>query len=198
VKIQVALDFVDKETALHIAEEVCDYADILEAGTPLIKACGAEIIRELKKLGKEVFADTKTIDAVEIEAELVKSKGADYFSILGVAPENTITKAKSITGIKKVLDLIGVKDKILAAKKYEGTFDHIVFHTGIDEGVFDPEKYTEIAGLNGLAVAGGINERNIDEVLNLKPEIIIIGRYITKNKDPKTAAKNIKEVIECL
>lgn len=199
MKLQVALDTLDRDFALRIAEEVCDYVDIIEAGTPLIKSCGVEIIAELKEFEKEIFADTKTVDAVELEAEMVKKHGADYFSILGLAPDNTKQKALKISGIKKALDLIGMENKVEKAREYSEIFDIIVLHMGIDEGVFDPEEFSALGDIKGLAVAGGINENNIDKIISLlKPEIIIIGRYITKNNDPKNAAKKLRSVLECI
>jgi len=198
MKLQVALDIPYEKKALEIAEAVYEYAHILEAGTPLLKSCGARIIRELKQFGTEVLADTKTVDAVELEAEIVKSQGADYFTVLAVSPKETREKASKIEGIKKVIDLIGVENKVEVAKELQNTFDVVLIHTGIDEGVLVPEEYKELKGIKGLAVAGGITEKNLKEVLQLEPEIIVIGRYITMSEDPKATVKKIVEEMECI
>ena len=48
-KLQVALDFVDLSRALKAAEAAVEGgADILEAGTPLIKSEGLNAVRELR------------------------------------------------------------------------------------------------------------------------------------------------------
>ena len=60
--LQVALDFVDLDRALLLAEEsVAGGADWIEAGTPLIKSVGLDAVRELKRRfpDKTVVADLK-------------------------------------------------------------------------------------------------------------------------------------------
>ncbi|MHC5039293.1 MAG: orotidine 5'-phosphate decarboxylase / HUMPS family protein, partial [Planctomycetota bacterium] len=48
-KLQVALDFVNLKRALKVARESVEGgADILEAGTPLIKSEGLDAVRALK------------------------------------------------------------------------------------------------------------------------------------------------------
>ncbi len=196
MKLQVALDFTRLKDAIKIAEQVYEYVDILEVGTPLLKAEGLKAIREMKKFGVEVFADTKTADVAKLEGEMVRDAGADYFSVLAVAPENTVKEALEVEGIKKAVDLIGVKDKISKAKELEGKFDIIEIHVGIDEGVFDPEKFKELKGIKGISVAGGISIENIEKVKELvEPDVVVIGRGITKAENPKEMAKAIKEVL---
>ncbi len=198
-KIQVALDVVSVQQALTLAEETADYVDIIEAGTPLIKSAGMSVVAQLKKFGREVFADTKTMDAAEIEGDLARSYGADYFTVLAVAPRNTLNSARKVDGIKKVVDLIGVPDKVSVARELSPLFDVVVLHTGIDEGYFSPEGLEPLRDLPNIAVAGGIGPNNIDDVVSaLDPEIVIIGRAITAQDDPRAAAKELREVLECL
>jgi 3-hexulose-6-phosphate synthase len=44
-KLQVALEFAEMEPALEVAKAVAPWVDILEAGTPLIKSAGLEVVR---------------------------------------------------------------------------------------------------------------------------------------------------------
>lgn len=198
MKLQVALDVTDEKEALKIAKEVHEFVDIIEAGTPLIKSTGMGIVDKLKRYGKEVLADTKTMDAAAVEAEEAKSRGADYFTVLAVAPENTKREALHVKGIKKVIDLIGVPDKVSVAEKYAPLFDLTALHTGIDEGYFSPEGLEPLRGLKGLSVAGGINLGNVEQIAELLcPEVVIVGRAITKAKSPRDAAKRFREVLDC-
>ena len=61
--LQVALDHMHRKRALLAAKEAVEGgADWLEAGTPLIKSEGMEVVRELKKSfpGKTIVADLKS------------------------------------------------------------------------------------------------------------------------------------------
>ena len=49
VKLQLALDTLEREHALKLAEPAAPYVEILEAGTPLIKSVGIRIVSDLKK-----------------------------------------------------------------------------------------------------------------------------------------------------
>ena len=62
--LQVALDLFKTEDALEILEEVADYVDIIELGTPLIISEGARVVKTVKDKypDKIVFADIKVMD----------------------------------------------------------------------------------------------------------------------------------------
>ncbi len=63
--LQVALDLLNAERAIEIAKDAVNGgADWLEAGTPLIKSEGMNIIRQLRDQfpGKTIVADMKTMD----------------------------------------------------------------------------------------------------------------------------------------
>ncbi len=109
--LQVALDLVNAKRAIQIAKEALEGgADWLEAGTPLIKAEGMEIVRQLSRLGK-VVADMKTMDVGGIEAEMAAKAGASVISILGLASNETIkevVRAARRYGIEVMVDLIGI------------------------------------------------------------------------------------------
>jgi len=71
--LQVALDLVHGERAIPIAAAaVKGGVDWIEAGTPLIKSEGVEIVRKLKKAfpTHTIVADMKTIDVGGAEVEI--------------------------------------------------------------------------------------------------------------------------------
>src|SRR5687768_2351640 len=71
--LQVALDEVNLDRALGYAREaVAGGVDWIEAGTPLIKACGLDAVRELKRAfpGRTIVADMKTMDTGAFETEI--------------------------------------------------------------------------------------------------------------------------------
>ncbi|MCJ7571729.1 MAG: orotidine 5'-phosphate decarboxylase, partial [Candidatus Thermoplasmatota archaeon] len=138
--LQVALDLLNEHRAIQIAKEsVKGGADWLEAGTPLIKSEGMDIIRKLREAfpDKTIIADMKTMDTGALETEMAAKAGADVVVLLAAADNSTIQDAiKSARkyGIKIMIDLIGVKDKIKRAQELEELgIDYICIHIGIDE-----------------------------------------------------------------
>ncbi len=205
--LQVALDLLNQHRAIQIAKEsVKGGADWLEAGTPLIKSEGMDIIRKLKDdfPDKTIVADMKTMDTGAFETEMASKAGADVVVILGAADDSTIKDAiKSARkyGTKIMIDLIGVKDKIKKAQELEKFgIDYLCIHIGIDEQMMGKKpleilkqtvKNTNIP----IAVAGGINSENAADLVKAGASIIIVGGAITKAKNVTEATRNIKKAI---
>src|SRR2546430_14683758 len=94
--LQVALDHMHLKRALLAAKEAVEGgADWLEAGTPLIKSEGMEVVRELKKSfpGRTIVADLKTMDTGAFEVEIAAKAGADVITVMGVTDDATILEA---------------------------------------------------------------------------------------------------------
>lgn len=205
--LQIALDFVDLPRALKLAEEaVAGGADWLEVGTPLIKSCGLEAIRQIhKKFPKHTLvADMKTMDIGRIEVEIAAKAGAKIVAILGVANDSTICEcieAGKNYGAKIMVDLLEVEDALNRAKEIEKLgADYLGLHTSIDEqmqGRISFEKIKQIKKVVNLpiAVAGGINSENAVEAVKAGADIIIVGGAITKSADARKATEEIKKAI---
>ncbi len=201
--LQVALDLTDIEQAISIAEKAArGGAHWLEVGTPLIKKEGMRAVELLKRRfpDRKIVADLKTMDTGALEVEMAARHGADVVSILGVADDKTIMDAVEVArryGIRVMVDLIGVKDKVKRAKELEKMGVHyILVHTGIDEQVQgktpleDLEKVVKAVNVP-VAVAGGLNLQTIPKVVELGATIIIVGGAITKAKDPEDVTRKI-------
>ncbi len=94
--LQLALDLLNADRALGIAEaSIKGGADWIEAGTPLIKSEGMEIIRKLKQTfpEKTLVADMKTMDTGALETEMAAKAGADIICILAASDDSTIVAA---------------------------------------------------------------------------------------------------------
>jgi 3-hexulose-6-phosphate synthase/6-phospho-3-hexuloisomerase len=205
--LQVALDLLNKDRAIAIAKNSVDGgADWLEAGTPLIKSEGMEIVRKLKETfpEKTLVADMKTMDTGAFETEMAAKAGADIVCILGVADDSTIIEAlKSARkyGAKLMVDLIGVKDKIKRAKELQKMgVNYLCIHVGIDEQMTGKTPLETLSSLVKhtnvpIAVAGGINSETTADIVKAGASIIIVGGAITKAKDVKNATKQIKKSI---
>ena len=92
--VQVALDVLSLDAALHIASVVSPYVDVIEVGTPLINSEGIRSVRELKKAhsDKIVCADLKIADAGYLETKMAALAGADIVTVLADAYNATIVE----------------------------------------------------------------------------------------------------------
>jgi len=205
--LQIALDLLNADRAVAIAKNaVLGGADWIEAGTPLIKSEGMDIVRQLKEAfpKKTLVADMKTMDTGAFETEIAAKAGADIAVVLAASDDSTIKDAlKSARkyGSKIMVDLIGVKDKVKRAKELEKLgIDYLCIHIGIDEQMIGKKptdvlksivKNTNIP----VAVAGGINSETAADVVNAGASIVIVGGAITKAKDVKKATQVIKKAI---
>ena len=205
--IQVALDLIDKGRVLNIAEIVAPYVDIIEVGTPLLKAEGIKIIEVLKERhpDKLLLADTKTMDVGAIEARLVFGAGADIMTVCAAAEIETISAAigeAQRQGKKVMVDFIGVEDKILRAKGIVSLRPHYFnLHTAIDVQRSKGKSFEEIGAFSKafsvpLAIAGGLVPQDIANLAPFSPSILIFGSFITKASDPKRAVLEIKKEID--
>src|SRR6266516_302636 len=115
--LQVALDHMHLKRALLAATEAAEGgADWLEAGTPLIKSEGIEVVRQLKKSfpGKTIVADLKTMDTGAFEVEIAVKAGADVVTVMGVTHHATSPEALRAArryGAKVMVELMGVADR---------------------------------------------------------------------------------------
>ena len=205
--LQVALDLINAKRAIQIAKEAIEGgADWLEAGTPLIKAEGMQIVRELKKLGRKIVADMKTIDVGAVEAEMAAKAGADVICILGLASNETIkevVKSARRYGMEVMVDLMGIDDMKRLRNIEKLGIDYICVHTAIDEQMIGKNPFDKMDKVLKncslpVAVAGGINAEMAKKAVEKGASIVIVGGAIIKAEDVKKATKKIKDAMRGL
>ncbi|MHC6591907.1 3-hexulose-6-phosphate synthase [Arthrobacter sp. C152] len=206
MKLQVAIDLLTVEDALELAGKVAEYVDIIELGTPLIKAEGLSAITAVKEAhpDKLVFADMKTMDAGELEADIAFKAGADLVTVLGSADDSTIAgavKAAQAHNKGVVVDLIGVADKATRAKEVRALGAKFVeMHAGLDEQAKPGFDLTGLlrAGEESqvpFSVAGGVNASTIAAVQAAGADVAVAGGAIYGAADPALAAKELQAAI---
>ncbi len=206
--LQVAVDVIELSKAVKIAyESYINGADIIEAGTPLIKMHGTLPIKIFKEIAEDKFvlADLKTLDAGKLEAEIAFSSGADIVSISALADIKTITDVIDVArehGGKVCVDLLNVKEMREKIKWLLNlNVDYILIHLGLDQqarGLNIVESIRPVADLipkQKLSVAGGIGPHNIHEILVFNPSIVVVGGAIYKSEKPGEVVKNLKNVL---
>lgn len=205
--LQVALDLLNADRAIAIAQQaVKGGADWIEAGTPLIKSEGMDVVRQLRELfpGKTIVADMKTMDTGALETEMAAKAGADVISILAASDDATIRDASKSArkyGAKLMIDLIGTPSMIQRAKEIENLgAEYLCIHIGIDEQMHGKKPLTILRELVRhttlpVAVAGGLNSETAPEVVKAGAQIIIVGGAITKAKNIAEATRAIKKAM---
>jgi 3-hexulose-6-phosphate synthase len=200
------MDVLTVEAALDLAGKVAEYVDIIELGTPLVKNAGLAAVTAVKSAhpDKVVFADMKTMDAGELEAEIAFAAGADLVSVLGSADDSTIAGAvKAAKAHNKgiVVDLIGVQDKVSRAKEARALgAKFIEFHAGLDEQAKPGYNLNVLLGAGEEArvpfsVAGGVNLSTIEAVQRAGADVAVVGGSIYSADDPAVAAKELRAAI---
>ena len=206
MKLQFAMDTLTTEAALELAAAAAPSVDIIELGTPLIKAEGFRAITAIKEAhpDKTVFADLKTMDAGELEADMAFKAGADLVTVLGVAGDSTI--AGAIAAGKKhgkgvVVDLIGVPDKAARAREVVALgAEFVEMHAGLDEQAeegFTFETLLRDGEASGVpfSVAGGVSTATIESVQRAGAVVAVAGGAIYGAPDVGAAAAALRAAI---
>jgi 3-hexulose-6-phosphate synthase len=206
--IQMALDSLDFDQTVALADQVAPYVDIFEIGTPCIKYNGINLVKELRQRfpDKLLLVDLKTMDAGEYEAGAFYAAGADICTVLGVSGLATIAgviKAAKAHSAETQIDLINVEDKAECARESVKLGAQIMgIHTGLDAQAAGHTPFgdlNEIAGLDlgvRISVAGGIKPATVQQVVEAGANIIVVGAAIYGAPCPATAAREIRELVD--
>ncbi|MEA1906446.1 MAG: bifunctional 5,6,7,8-tetrahydromethanopterin hydro-lyase/3-hexulose-6-phosphate synthase [Euryarchaeota archaeon] len=196
--LQVALDNPNIDQILGVIKSLPDSDHlILEAGTPLIKRYGVDVISKLREVAPNAFivADLKTLDTGNLEARMVADATADAVVVSALAPTSTIDKVieeAHKTGIYAVIDTLNLPDPMPMLSKLKALPDVVELHRAIDveETEYQWGSIPEIKALAEkqsknmlIAVAGGVRVDNIGEALGAGADILVVGRAITNAKD---------------
>ena len=201
--LQIALDNPNLEGVKKIITELPESDRIiLEVGTPLLKKYGVNVIRDLRKITKDMFivADLKTLDVGKVEVDMAYEETADAVVVAGLATSETIDKfikeAKRL-GIYAVMDLMNVDDPVAKLQSLQRLPDVAILHRAIDAEKTGKTRWELIKEMRQtfpdkkflIAVAGGITPDTAPEALANGADIIIVGRYITQSKDVERATR---------
>ncbi|HID20259.1 MAG TPA: bifunctional 5,6,7,8-tetrahydromethanopterin hydro-lyase/3-hexulose-6-phosphate synthase [Methanophagales archaeon] len=209
--LQVALDIPKWEHMERVVKELPrnDHL-IIEAGTPLIKRYGVDIVEKIKEIKPDTFviADLKTLDTGNLEVRMVADSGADAVVISGLAPLRTMEKAieeAKKTGIYSSLDMLNVDNpiEVLSELTVGGLMPDVVeLHRAIDVELEEKHAWGDIAEIKRIggkilvAVAGGIREDNAPEAIKGGADIIIVGRGITNSRDVEGVSRRFLRLLK--
>jgi|TARA_B110000261_G_scaffold134574_1_gene151737 3-hexulose-6-phosphate synthase len=203
---QMALDSLDFDATVALAEAVAPHVDILEIGTPCIKHNGIKLLETLKAKfpNNLILVDLKTMDAGGYESEPFYKAGADICTVLGAAGIATIKgviDAANKYGKECQVDMINVADKAALTKEAVAAGAHIIgVHTGLDAQAAGHTPFADLATIAALntgakiSVAGGVKASTAQEVKDAGASIIVAGAAIYGAADPAASAAEITAI----
>ncbi len=205
--LQIALDLVDKDELERILLEIPVSTKILlEAGTPLIKKFGIDIVKFIRKYHANSFiiADMKTLDVGWLEVKIAAEASANAVVISGLAPTETIVssidKAEK-ENVEIILDLMNVIQPSSILKNLKKNPAIVLFHRGIDQEGKADHPWAQIHSIKEhcpsclTAVAGGLNLETSTRSIDNGADVIVIGRAITQADDVKVAVNEFLELL---
>ncbi|WP_342303998.1 bifunctional 5,6,7,8-tetrahydromethanopterin hydro-lyase/3-hexulose-6-phosphate synthase [Methanolobus sp. ZRKC5] len=202
--LQVALDNPNLPVILDIVRQIpkSDHV-ILEAGTPLIKRYGVDVISKLREIRPDAFivADLKTLDTGNLEARMVADATADAIVVSALAPIATMNKVieeAHKTGIYAIMDTLNCDDPVAVLKQLDVLPDVVELHRGIDVET-SAHAWGSIEDIKALspkilvAVAGGVRIDTMPDALAAGADVLVVGRAITNAKDVRQVAEKFIE-----
>ena len=210
--LQFANDLVEKSGFLAATRKVSSLIDILEIGTPAIIANGIELVAEARRFFPQqtLLADIKIVDAGYLEAEIAFERGADIVTVLGCASDETINQAIRAARVfdgRVMLDTIGTDNlKSIMNRAAAICPDYVCLHTPSDKSRVGETDFVQLVRRDmavirenlpetRIAVAGGISPESLELLLPLKPDVVIVGRFIYESEAPREAASRIRKAM---
>ncbi len=195
-----------------MASLVAPEVDIIEIGTPLCKAAGLDGIKAIREIcpDKLILADFKTPDVGGIEAAMAFDAGADMITVIGGAATATVKEAFAETqrrGKEMLMELTGVRDILARATEWRRIgIDRIVYHrewdsqaAGREWGEEDKLVIRQLIDMGyRVTITGGITLDLLPFFADLPAAVLICGRSIREQPDPRGAARDIRLAIERL
>ncbi len=208
--LHVALNSTLEEAREIISQLPISDRILIEAGTPLIKIYGADVISQIKEMapvGTYIVADNKCADLAAREVEMMANAGANASTCLGVAPIETIDsfiEECQKFNIDSMLDMMNVESALAILKKLKKLPNVVMLHRGVDESEFSKEKqipYYQIKQIKGnynvlVAVAGGDTIREVQRATFNDADIVVVWKnfYQSSTETAQLAESFLKEI----
>ncbi len=205
----LALDVMDENKAIEIAEITARHISSIKINYPLVLSCGIEIIERLSEI-KPVIADFKIADipyTSALIADIAFRHGTSGVIVHGFAGSDTVEE------VRKVADEYDGEVYIVTELSSRGGEEFMSMHSyeiveiakraGVD-GLIAPatradrimEMRKRAEGLKilcpGVIAQGG----SVEEAIKAGADGIIVGRAIYNSSDPEKEAERISRLVE--
>lgn len=204
--LQLALDDADLDLAMETAQQCGGRVDVIEAGTLLCLAHGMRAVRSLRDAfpDKTLVGDVRIARAGRGIAEMAFDAGADWITVVGEAPpetvESAIRAAESRGGHVQIEPGFGWSPEQARQWRHLG-IEHVICHasseaggSGWPDGSLNAVRRFADAGFK-VTAAGGISRESVPLFAGIPVFAFVAGRSITQADDPADAAQQIKAAI---
>ena len=213
----IALDLPNATEALELVDALGELQNFYKVGLELYTAAGVEMVRELRRRGRDVFLDLKFYDipeTVKRATSVAAECGARFLTVHASA--KVIRAAKEGAGdaleILAVTVLTAFDDSDLADLGHTRTMNDLVAHVagkardaGADGLVCSPLEITRLRqllgsdiklvtpGVRSAGAAQGDQKRVATPAQAMKDgaNYLVIGRQVTRASDPKAELTKI-------
>ena len=202
--LQLALDLVNVERAIQIAQVTESWVDWIEAGTPLILSEGLKVVKSLKTRFplKKIVADVKIADAATLITTLALESSPDILTVLSAAADQTIRKCCELAHQKecRVLgDHLSTQISIADSQRMEDLgVDYVGIHLPKDAKrnlLLDSLEALLTRSKMPIVLAGGIDLPFLKSVTGWPIYTVVVGEAIINQMDPASAAKEFAGVL---
>ncbi len=204
MKLHFSYNLPDLNQSLKIAEQTAEFADIIGVGSLLLYKEGVKAIKTFKAAfpNKDIFAEAKISEKADDAVSMMAQAGAKYISVLAGGLHSSIKKAveaaKSFDA-KIALDFLDAPSLGQSAMDAKALGVHvIIMHCAPNkpEALDLDSEWHNVRDNTTLPIfiTGKIDEKNVEQVLSLRPQGIVIGAAITKADNPARAAHFFKSL----
>ena len=183
-----------------------------------------EAIKQIRELPPQKFivADLKTLDVGKLEVDFAFDATADAVFVSGLAASSSIDKfllEANRLGIYGFVDTMEVDDPVAKLSKLKQVPDVVILHRAIDveqttgaessnaaqkarwavipkiKELYKDQKLASGRDRFLVAVAGGIDPNTARYALEMRVDVLIVGRFITSSKDIENSMRRLLNII---
>ena len=206
--LQLALDVLDIDIALEAARRTRESVEVIEAGTLLCLSEGMPAVRALRREfpDKTIVGDVRIVRAGGRIAQMTFDAGADWITVVGEAPPETVEAAVRIAetyGGEVQIELNPGWTPEQARYWRDLGIGQVIFHgaaevgamgEGWSDAAFDTVRRLAEMGFR-VTAAGGIQVDAIPRYDGIPIFVFVAGRAIVEACDPAAAAARLRKAI---
>lgn len=201
--LQIALDMETQEKAIGVLDQVHDLIDIIEAGL-VANVEGSKIVKVFKdRYNLPVIWDQKVTDIWDCYPAI--DFGADFISLNSETPYDRFANAVKYAhehNCQVIADFCWETCNAEKMLKFEELgADQISLYPNYDHSkpaadTINLQVAKTVVKRADISVYGSLSVDNMIPVLELKPDILVVGMAIWKAENPREAALAIRELMK--